>query len=88
MFGSGTTNHKQRVEDLLQEQNQLLRELIFALTGRQSQIPKRQPLPQGYKPRTANDVTLVTRETLLEQQRKAEAKEAAESRTNEPLGRS
>lgn len=88
MLGFGTKNHLQRVEDLLAEQNQLLRELTFALTGRQSQVPRRQPLPEGFKPRTAKDVTVVTRETLLNQQREAEQKEQTELRTAEPLGRS
>ncbi len=84
MFGSGTKK-LQRVEDLLQEQNQLLRELIYATTGRQSQTPRRQPLPEGFKPRTASDVTVVTREALLKQQREAQQKETTSASEGLPV---
>lgn len=90
MWGSGTKDrHQQRVEDLLQEQNNLLREFIQIATGRSAQTPKlRASLPDGFKPRTAKDVTIVTRETLLKQQHQEEQDRLQQEHTNEPLGRS
>ena len=71
---------------LVREQNSLHRELIVALTGRApstrlttpSPIFVRPPLTRKY---TADDVSVVTREMRLEQQRQDEEKRTAPWRT-------
>jgi hypothetical protein len=86
MFLSGTKNQLQSIEDLLREQNLLLRELVFATTGRQSGVqPMKNRLPEGFKPRTAKDVTVVTREMTLRQQQQDAQKQVTEEASGMPV---
>lgn len=72
---------------LLREQNSLLRELIAVQTGTPAQTPRTPASgqdPAKRKPLTDKDVVRVTREDLLEAQRKAEEADKAPWRTPPP----
>lgn len=91
MFGRHLIRTLTELIDLLREHNGLIREDIQIRTGRAAQTPLARlssplPTPPARKPpRTASDVYVETRETLLERQFRAQHPQNPGPTTPEPV---
>ena len=73
----------ERIDQRLEEQNNLLREMVRSLTGRPTATPS-PGAQEGYRIRTDKDVVVVTRAMREEQRRKALEAEEFPHRTPAP----